>query len=259
MITSTKNEKLKEIRALQARSKVRREKAQFVIEGVRLLEEALKASLRPTLLLYSDTLSERGMALVHALEQDGITCLQAASHVMNSISDTKSSAGVLAVLPALMQPPIGRLDFLFVLDQVRDPGNMGTLLRTAAAAGAGAVFVLEGSVDPFAPKVLRSGMGAHFQLPVLQGSPADLGQLCRQHGLKIFSAEAAGLATIYNTDLKQALAIVVGSEAEGVSAEVQALQPVGLRIPMPGDTESLNAAIAGGILLFEVVRQRFQS
>lgn len=256
MITSTQNSKVKEIRGLQSQAKKRRETGSFVVEGVRLIEEAYKAGWPLKMLLYSENLNQRGFELVTEIQEAGNHVELASPHVMESISDTKNPQGILAILSnqSITLPNV--LDFVLILDQIRDPGNLGSLLRTASAAGTQAVFILPGTTDVFSPKVLRSGMGAHFQIPILQGNSEDFQTLCEKHGLQLLVAESEGGEIYTNSDLKKPIALIIGGEANGISDEVKALQPKTLRIPMPGKSESLNAAIAGAILLFEVVRQR---
>jgi TrmH family RNA methyltransferase len=149
-----------------------------------------------------------------------------------------------------------RLDFLILLDGLRDPGNLGTILRCASAAGAQAVGITPGSVDAFSPKVLRAGMGAHFHLPVLELDWEMITQLVRQHHLQLFLAAAGQGKPFYEQDLTQPLALVIGGEAAGASQQAYRLAHTPLHIPMPGQAESLNAASAAAVLIFEVVRQR---
>jgi len=151
------------------------------------------------------------------------------------------------------------LDFVLICDNLRDPGNLGTLLRSAAAAGVQTALLSPGTTDAFAPKVVRAGMGAHFRLPVQHLSWGEIRDLCKHNGLRLFLAEAAEGAAAWDLDLRQPLALMVGSEAEGATPEAMALAAQPVRIPMPGQSESLNAAVAASILLFEIVRQRSQT
>ena len=256
MITSTKNAKIKEVRALQGRAKVRRKAGAFVVEGVRLAEEALAAGWQPQLVLYTEDLDERGHVVVQAFSEQGAPVEIVAAHVMEAASDTQTPQGILLVLPLTPLPLPPQLDFVLILDQVRDPGNLGTLLRGAIAAGADAVLLTEGSVDPFAPKVVRAGMGAHFRLPVHTQNIAQLGEVCQAHGLAVYLAAAGAGQTHTALDLTGPIGLAVGGEAAGHSQALQALAAGQVQIPMPGGGESLNAAMAGTILLFEVVRQR---
>ncbi|MGE5123438.1 MAG: TrmH family RNA methyltransferase, partial [Acidobacteriaceae bacterium] len=155
-------------------------------------------------------------------------------------------------------PLPAELDFLLILDGIRDPGNLGTILRTAAAARIQAVLLAPGNVDAFAPKVLRAGMGAHFRLPIHQLGWAHIEQLLAGSpgGMRIYLADAAGGIPYTRADFRTPLALLVGGEAAGAGHEAFSLASEKVQIPMPGGSESLNAGIAAGILLFEVVRQR---
>lgn len=253
MITSAQNLKLKLVRSLLGRSKERREAGAFAAEGIRLVEEALAADWPFRFVLAGETLSERGKALVQALKAKGVDVEEVADHLLNSLSDTGNTQGVLAALELrpLLIPE--NLSFVLILDQIRDPGNLGTLLRTAAAAGVQAVFLPPETADAFAPKVVRSGMGAHFRLPVHSLGWDEI--RVRVDGLRVLLADMDGVSC-WKTDLRGPLTLVVGGEADGASREARALATESVSIPMPGQTESLNAAVAGSILLFEAVRQR---
>ncbi|MCS7010700.1 MAG: RNA methyltransferase [Anaerolineales bacterium] len=254
MITSAQNLKLKLVRALLGRPKERRKAKAFVAEGVRLLEEALAANWSFRFVLAGETLSERGEALVAGLQARGVEVERVTDALLNSLSDTENTQGLLAVLDLPTSDwQRSTLDFVLIPDQIRDPGNLGTLLRTAAAAGAQAVFLPPETTDAFAPKVVRAGMGAHFRLPIL---PLPWDEIrARTSGLRLLLADMDGLSC-WETDLRPPLALIVGGEAEGASPAAQALATAKVSIPMPGGMESLNAAVAGAILMFEVVRQR---
>lgn len=254
MITSTQNQKIKLVRSLLSHPKERREAQAFVAEGVRLVEEALAADWPFRFVLFGEKLSERGEALVANLQSRGVETEQVTDPLLNTLSETETSQGVLAVLghPALSLSPSP--SFVLILDQIRDPGNLGTLLRTAAAAGVQAVFLPPETTDAFAPKVVRAGMGAHFRLPILPLGWDEIRQ--RTRGLEIYLAEMEGAASCWEADFRRPLALIVGGEAEGASEPARELADRWVYIPMPGGSESLNAAVAGAILLFEIVRQR---
>lgn len=255
MLTSAQNPKLKLVRALLGRPKERREANAFVAEGVRLVEEALAAGWPFRFALAGETLSERGQLLVARLQSHGVEVERVADHLLNALSDTGNTQGVLAVLD-LPTSDLQRttFDFLFIPDQIRDPGNLGTLLRTAAAAGVQAVFLPPETTDAFAPKVVRAGMGAHFRLPIL---PLTWDEIrARTSGLRLLLADMDGLPC-WETDLRAPLVLIVGGEAEGASSAARALATDSISIPMPGGMESLNAGVAGAVLMFEVVRQRW--
>ncbi|HEX9013177.1 MAG TPA: RNA methyltransferase, partial [Anaerolineaceae bacterium] len=165
MITSRQNPRIQQVRALMGRPRERQQAGAFVIEGVRLAEEAAASGWKPQIVLYSEGASSRGMEAVRRLAASGGDVEQVSTGVMESLTDTGTSQGVLAVFPLPHPDPPAQPDFLLLADEIRDPGNLGTLQRTAAAAGAQAVIVSPGTVDPFSPKVVRAAMGAHFRLP----------------------------------------------------------------------------------------------
>jgi len=256
MITSTKNPKIKEVRALQARAKTRREAGAFVVEGVRLGEEALASGWLPTGAFYTQDLNQRGEEILDQLRKQNVPVEEVAPHVMKAASDTQSSQGLLLVMPMKTLPIPDPLDFVLVVDQVRDPGNLGTLLRSAAAAGVQAVFLGEESVDVFSPKVVRGAMGAHFRIPIQTLNTKDILSQCERRGLKVLVTAAGKGATYTDEDMTGSIAIVVGGEAEGTRPVLIEKADGFIHIPMPGGGESLNAGVAGSIVLFEVVRQR---
>jgi RNA methyltransferase, TrmH family len=256
MITSPQNPKVKLIRQLQDSSRERRQASVFVIEGVRLVEEALLRNWPAHLVLYSEEISERGKSVVQGFSQKGVETYEVTASVLRAASDTGTPQGLLAVLQAQVLPIPEVLDFVFIPDSVRDPGNLGTMLRTAAATGVQAVLIPPGTVDPFSPKVLRSAMGAHFCLPVLVEDWNSLKDLVRRHALHCCLA-AAGSATVYtHVNFHQPVAVIVGGEAEGASQEALLMANEAIQIPMTGQVESLNAAVAAAVLFYEVVRQR---
>lgn len=261
MITSLQNPRIQQIRALMgSRPRERREAGAFVVEGVRLAEEAYTAGWETELVLVSENLSPRGQALAEKYSQRGVVVEQVASQILQSISDTETSQGILTVVRIQTLPYPTPLNFIVIADAVRDPGNLGTLFRTAAAAGVQALICAPGTVDPTSPKVVRAGMGAQFRLPFRSMSWDEIGSLIKNPPdgapLRLYVAEAEEGQIYWRADLRSPTALLVGGEAEGASAEGRQMADGFIRIPMPGKSESLNAAVAAAILLFEVVRQR---
>jgi TrmH family RNA methyltransferase len=259
MISSAQNPKLKLIRALQGRAKERRETGAFVAEGVRLVEEAVNANWPIRFALFDETLNERGRSQVEGLMSRGVDVEEIPANLMKSLSKTESPQGVLAVLNEFKLPIPDSLNFILIPDQIRDPGNLGTLLRTAAAVGVQAVLLPPETTDAFAPKVLRSGMGAHFRLPIHSLTWDEIKQIVTGSAshprLQVFLADMEG-QSCWEADLCQPVALVIGSEAEGASEFAQQLANQKICVPMSGMVESLNAGVAGSVLMFEVVRQR---
>jgi len=256
VITSTKNSKIKALRALQNQAKERKKSASFVIEGVRLAEEAVAADWPVRSGIYTEALSARGQAILNQLIQAGANLEAVSAQVMKAASDTQTPQGILLELDAQELALVEAVDFVLIADEVRDPGNLGSLLRSAAAAGVDAVLLSPGCADAFSPKVLRSGMGAHFQIAMRKLRWDEIGVFSREHRLEVLLA-AAGEGRAYDQeDLSKPLAIILGGEAQGAGEEARALAGDILHIPMPGKMESLNAATAGSLFLFEALRQR---
>jgi RNA methyltransferase, TrmH family len=256
MSTSIRNPKIQHMRLLQARSKARREAQAFVVEGIRLVEEALSSGWPAELVLYTQDIPSLGQELVDGFRAQGAQIEKVSESVMSAASDTQTPQGILAVVPMRALPYPKDLDFAFIADGVRDPGNLGTILRTAAAAGVQAVFLPPGTVDLYSPKVVRSAMGAHFRLPVHILSWDEIRSQVRAAGLKVYLAAANAGTPFTQTDFRIPLALMIGGEASGAGPQGEQLADSCVHIPMPGQVESLNAAIAAGVLLFEVVRQR---
>lgn len=256
MITSSQNAKIKYVRSLLSRRRSRRAGNSFVVEGVRLVEEALVAGWGAELVLHTPDLGPRGQAIVDAYTDQGVAVELVSESVMGAVSDTKSPQGLLAVLPERQLPWPQNLDFVFIPDGVRDPGNLGTMLRTAAAAGVQAVFFPPHGADAFAPKVVRAAMGAHFHLPMKTAPWETISANLKATGMRVYLA-AAGEGLLYTqADFCCPLALVIGGEAQGAGRDARELAHTCVQIPMPGGMESLNAATAAAILIYEVVRQR---
>lgn len=265
VITSAQNPKIKLVRALMGRARERRAESAFVAEGVRLIEEAANSNWKFRFVLHDKTLSERGRLKVEGLKSRGVEVEEITPDLMNSLSDTETSQGILAVLqfpnsptPSLSTSNLPIPDpptFLLIADSIRDPGNLGMLIRSADAAGADAVLIPPETADPFAPKVVRAGMGAHFRLPIHALRWDEIAE--KSAGLQVYLADMDG-TSCWETDLCQPLALIVGGEAEGASESARQLAERKIKIPMVGKAESLNAAAAGSVLMFEVMRQRWE-
>ena len=260
LITSFKNPKIQQVRELLSSRKSRGEHSACVIEGVRLSEEAVRSGVLPETVFFTDELSARGVELLHSIPGDKTAFIKIPPDLMKKISATEADQGLMLIIPLQNSPTIGKVDFVLILDQVKDPGNTGTILRTANAAGVQAVIMAPGCVDPFSPKVMRSGMGAHFNIPILTLTWPEITEFYQrpENNLTICLAEASSGTSMWTVDLRQPIAIIIGSEADGASAEAKQTANTVINIPMPGGSESLNASIAAGILLYEVVRQRAQ-
>jgi RNA methyltransferase, TrmH family len=253
VISSQANPKIKAVRRLQAERRFREREQAYVVEGTRWLAEVVPAGVVPRFVLYTEAWSENEYH--HSLlRQIAAPSFAVGYRLMSQISDTESAPGVLAVLPMMSRPLPARLDLALILDQVTNPGNMGAMLRTAAAAGAGAVFLAPGCVDVYNPKVVRGGMGAHLRLPLQEATwPEIAGHTA---GMRRYLATAGGKQSYTAVNWQGPSALIIGSEAEGPGEEARRFADTTISIPMHAATESLNAAVAAGIILFEAVRQR---
>lgn len=259
LIRSMHNPQVQFVRGLMKDRAARVQHQLFVVEGIRLAEEVNAAGIAPRLLLYSSQLSPRGNTLLEKFRSRGIEMLELDPELLNRLSDTETSQGILCLVPQSIQTPPAHADLVLIVDQLRDPGNMGTILRSAAATDVQLVIVTPGSVDPFMPKVVRAGMGAHFRLHIHQADWPWIKSYCAGNlpaPLRILLADSGGGMSMWQADLTGSLALVVGGEAEG--ADMGSIQTLAekIHIPMPGKFESLNAGVAASILLYEILRQR---
>ncbi len=255
MITSRQNQKIKRIKQLTSQAKFRKMENAYVVEGVRLLEEALQADQIPEQVLYSSDLDQRGQALVKIFQDQQVSCDLTAPDVLNAASDTVNSQGITAIFPIEPLPIPDRKDLVLIVDEIRDPGNLGTLMRSCLAAGVDMLLLSPGAVDLYSPKVIRSGMGAHFRLPAISAPWDEILQLTT--GMVLYLADMNQGKSCWETDLTGPLGIILGGEAHGPGKEARELANHTIHIPMNTHSESLNAAAAGAILLFEIRRQRY--
>ena len=257
MITSAQNAKIQEVRRLTAKKKERDAAGRYVLEGIRLCEEALNYASDCCYVLYAEPLSERGRRLVRHFSDAGTETEEISPRLMESIAATDGPQGVLAVMTMQPLPLPKRSDFVIIADGIQDPGNLGTLFRTAAAAGADGLLLMPGCADVFSPKVIRSAMGTHFRMPFTHKNWEQAETfLHREQNLQVFVADSDGGISCWETDFTRPCGLIIGSEGNGPCDAALTLADARVLIPMPGAIESLNASIAAGILIFEAVRQR---
>lgn len=257
VITSTTNEGVKYVRALQRRRERENERS-FAVEGVRTVEEGIRAGHKPALLFHTlEVLDQpRAQAVVQQARQATCTVRAVSEQVMASMADTVSPSGILAVFPICSLPIPDPLEWVLVADGLRDPGNMGTILRSAWAARVQLVVTTANTVDVYSPKVVRAAMGAHFRLSLLVDQPWN--QIEEQvRGLRLLLAQPRLGTNYWEVDWRPPTVLLIGGEAQGASADAERLASGLVNIPMDQATESLNAAVATSILLFEAARQRY--
>lgn len=256
MITSTANDKVKYVQSL-SRRRVRYREGHFVIEGLRLVDEARRAGVRPALLFHTDgvTATPQGCQLVEAMRDIAAQTFDVSQGVMKALSSTVTPQGILAVVAMPELSPSADPWLVLVVDGLRDPGNLGAILRSAEAAGVGQVLLSPGTVDVYNPKVIRGAMGAHFRLPI--HADVSWSEVIEAVGRRpVWLADAHGEHVYHEVDWIPPSALIVGGEARGASTQARALATSRVAIPMQGGAESLNAAVAAGVILFEATRQR---
>ncbi len=250
MITSPSNVKVKVVRSL-ARRRARYAERQFVLEGVRGIEEALRAGSVPALAFYTASVEAdtRGRTLLDSLHSVTRQVFEVSEGVMQAMSNTETPPGILAVIPFVELPFPARPAFVLILDAVRDPGNVGTILRSAWAAGVDAIFFAPNTADPYNDKVVRAAIGAHFHVPLRVASWEMIASALA--GIpRVYLADARGETVYTHADWTRPVALIVGGEAEGASGEAHQLTTARISIPMHGGAESLNAAMAATLLVF---------
>lgn len=277
MITSTSNAQIKELAKLQKKSRLRDERRIFLVEGPRMVEEIPKERIER--LYISESFERKNPAYIREL---GMPAEVLSDTVFSYVSDTKNPQGILAVVKRLeytMEDVLGksaskceeksgekeknpenhqiRVPHVIVLDNLQDPGNLGTIFRTAEAAGATGILLSSDSVDVYNPKVIRSTMGAVFRMPFfyVKDLPAAVKSLSSQ-GIRTYAAHLNGKNAYDEEDYTKGCAFLIGNEGNGLRDEVSECADCLIRIPMCGKAESLNAAVAAAVLMFEAGRQR---
>ena len=252
IITSTQNKRVKYVKSLQAKARLRRGDMRLILEGGRLIGDALMRGGRPDFVLYAPKAVDYD--LLARLQAQKCALLPASEDILQYVSDTQQTPGILAVF-YIPKPPLPRqARRALILDGIGEPGNMGTILRTAAAAGVDIAVLSPGCVDPYNSKALRAGMGAHFRLPVVEAAWNEIRGFCG--ALTVYACRADADTPYTDVDWSGDWALIVGSEAHGISQPAQHMTERSIAIPMSGAAESLNAAAAAAIVLFEARRQR---
>lgn len=264
MISSTSNQKVKQAAALAKKAKYRTETGLFVVEGPKMAAELPDDRIQQVYVT-EHFLEEEKKKADHALYQKlkQLKCVETVTdEVLKAMSDTQTPQGILALAK---QYHYGLKDLLsqsgaahfIVLERLQDPGNLGTILRAGEAAGITGVIMDSQTADIYNPKVIRSTMGAVFRVPFVyvEDLKAALLQL-KDHGVHLYAAHLKGQNSYDQEDYTESTGFLIGNEAQGLSDEITSLADIYVKIPMAGSVESLNAAIASSVLMFEVARQR---
>ncbi len=277
LVSSRRNPRIVEARKL-AQRKHRAQQGRFLVEGLQLLQMGLDAGARPREAFFCPEIGDEGPAreIVDRLRNAGADIISVTPHVMGALAERDEPQGLVASFDIFgvdleEHLPIGELGdsgmrglpeipsdgLVLILDRLQDPGNLGTLSRTADAVGASAVVVITPSVDPFEPKAVRGSMGSIFAIPLIRAREAELiVSWLKGCGLRVVAADAHAGEDWGDTALTGGVALVVGNEARGLSDDLEPLIDARVRLPMAGGAESLNVAVAGGVLMYAWLRRR---
>lgn len=251
-IESTQNALVKHWKKLVTSKKDRDKSEEFIVEGFHLVEEALKTEGTILHLIVREDLE-----LPTGWKTDNLQLIQVTKAVAKELIETEQSQGIFAHCrqPEHSEAEAASWKKLLFIDAVQDPGNIGTMIRTADAAGMDAVILGKGSADPFNPKTVRSAQGSHFHIPVVRGELGDWIDKMKSAGIKVIGTGLQNAVDHYNVDPLNEFALIVGNEGSGVADEYLLQAETIVKIPLYGKAESLNVAIATGILLYTYGKQ----
>ncbi|HJC23682.1 MAG TPA: RNA methyltransferase [Candidatus Eisenbergiella merdavium] len=267
MITSLSNSRIKNVTALNRKAKERRSQGKYVVEGVKMFLEAPAAEIEEVYVAggflerLMDGQGENGAAASCAGRLAGLPYETVSDEVFAKISDTETPQGILCVMKRKEYPEsdiLSRTDpLILVLEDIQDPGNLGTILRTGEGAGISGVLLSAGCADIYNPKTIRSTMGSIYRVPfAYTDSIPETVRRMKAAGIRLYAAHLKGTRGYTEPDYTQGSAFLIGNEGNGLREETAALADCYIRIPMKGQVESLNAAMAAGILMYETARQR---
>ena len=271
-ITSAQNAKIKELLALQEKARLRREKSLFVVEGRRELEHCLASGYVPDTIFYCPDIIGREDTSIFLNPEETLVRIAGAgirnarylievpAHIYDKVAYRGGTEGVIAELGCkehgLESLKMGESPLIVVLESVEKPGNLGAVLRSADAAGADAVIICDPLTDLYNPNLIRSSIGGIFTVQCCTASSEDAIAWLKEHGIQILTAQLQDSEWYYDTDMKRGTAIVIGTEATGLTDAWRRAADAHIKIPMLGRLDSLNASVSAAILLFEAVRQR---
>lgn len=255
MITSASNARLKEVSGLIQKAKERREKDAYIIEGIKMFEEAPASEIQEVYVSES-YLAKHGIS--EKLRRTGYETV--ADGVFDRISDTKTPQGILAVMRQRhyrLEDLLGEKPLLLLLEDIQDPGNLGTMIRAGEGAGMTGIIMSRETVDFYSPKNIRSTMGSIFRVPFLITEDlCESIQMLQKRNIRVFAAHLKGEKTYDASDFAQGTAFLIGNEGNGLKDATANQADSYMKIPMLGKVESLNAGVAASVLLYEAARQR---
>lgn len=255
MITSTSNPQVKNLQQLAKKARARNEQGVFLVEGIKMFQEAPKDKIQ-NVYISKSLYEEKGQAFLGGQQAEVLD-----DRVFAAVSDTKSPQGILCVLEQYhykIENILCRRDpHLLLLENLQDPGNLGTIMRTAEGAGVDGIILSRDCVDMYNPKTIRSTMGSVYRMPFLYADSLDeILMSLKEKGIHTYAAHLEGKHCYDQEDYRRGCAFLIGNEGNGLSEELSRKADVWVRIPMHGKLESLNAAVAASILMYEVDRQR---
>lgn len=255
IITSKSNPKVKLVQSLKHR-KHRQKEQKFVIEGIRMVDQAVKALARFDYVLYTYKATQLagGEAVLEDLRSRYIPVIEVMDDVFSVLCDTENPQGMIAVIHMSEEEnggiPSATGDLVLVLDRIQDPGNLGTMIRTADAAGIKTVICTKGTVDHYNDKALRSSMGSIFSVEVVYMEENELLDWTKSSGFALYATDLNTEHYYYDVSYTQPVALIIGNEGNGISESLLSASTYRVKIPIYGEAESLNASIAGGILMY---------
>lgn len=256
IIQSKDNSVIKEVKKLH-KKKFRNETGRFLVEGFRFVEEALISSFSVSHIFVSESVKDKYIDFnIEKILQENSVVYFVKDNIFKDLCETVTPQGILAVVENKKFKLENKEGFYVLVDKLQDPGNVGTIIRTAHASGALGVIITKGTVDVYNDKTLRSTMGSIFNIPVIEDDNLELIRDLKSKGFKLIVSSLDTDNNFYDIDLIGKVIIAVGNEGNGISDEVYALGDEKVKIPMPGKAESLNAAVSASIMMYEAVRQK---
>ena len=254
-IESKNNNLFKEIKKLKEK-KHRIKSNKYLIEGLRFVEEAIKSKVSIDSIIFTESFKEKNPDLFLKINEN-IKLIQMNEALLKQLCSTENPQGIVGVIN-MQNKELKSGELVVLVDKVQDPGNMGTIIRTAHAAGAAGIVMTKGTVDIYNDKTLRSTMGSIFYIPIVEDDSLDFVKSLKKEGYKLVVSSLHGKNNFFEENLQGKVMIAVGNEGNGVSDEVYDIADINVKIHMPGEAESLNVAVATSIMIYEKIRQSFK-
>ncbi|WP_283704701.1 TrmH family RNA methyltransferase [Clostridium perfringens] len=254
-IESKNNNLFKEVKKLKEK-KHRIKSNKYLIEGLRFVEEAIKSKVSIDSIIFTESFKEKNPELFLKINEN-IKLIQMNEALLKQLCSTENPQGIVGVIN-MQNKELKSGELVVLVDKVQDPGNMGTIIRTAHAAGAAGIVMTKGTVDIYNDKTLRSTMGSIFYIPIVEDDSLDFVKSLKKEGYKLVVSSLQGKNNFFEENLQGKVMIAVGNEGNGVSDKVYDIADIKVKIPMPGEAESLNVAVATSIMIYEKIRQSFK-